>query len=82
MSNNIALYNFVPKFCPNCGAPTHLKDPLTDDEKAWKMLPRDTDYKCGASHSCKCGVSYQQIDTSTALEAAHKHGDLADYATE
>jgi hypothetical protein len=80
--NNIALYNFVPNYCPHCGAPTHLNDLLTPDELAWKMLPRATDLNCGASHTCKCGVSYQKIETPTALEAARKHGDLADYVTE
>jgi hypothetical protein len=77
----IALFTFTPKYCPNCGETTHLKDPLSMFEKSVGMLSRDADYQAGASHKCKCGVSYQQVRPQDAIQCAAKFpgGDLDQY---
>jgi hypothetical protein len=59
----IAVFDFLPTFCPNCGTKTVYNDPLT---------LQDFNAKC--SFSCKCGFAYQKADTAHILEAAEKSG--------
>jgi hypothetical protein len=70
----IALYDFVPKFCPNCGADTGVSKVGHVDNYH--------DYKAHASQACrKCGLHSQYADTGALLTAAtDSGGDLANYA--
>lgn len=74
----IALYDFIPKHCPNCGVPTGLDRRPTLEERKHHIRPAG-DYLHGASHTCDCGLSYQFAQSDTLLEASRKDGDLAQY---
>ncbi len=74
----IALYDFEPKFCPNCGAESPL--PLqTKNEEVCRAMRHDFHVYC--SFRCrKCGVHYQKVQTEYALVAADSSGgDLRFY---
>jgi len=65
----IALYDFVPKYCPNCGEPVVLRRGL-----------ELSDYYAKCSFSCDCGVGMQKANADELRKAAQNSGgDLADY---
>lgn len=78
----IALYDFVPRFCPNCGTPTKLDRKATHEERMYHIEP-DADFKAGASHSClNCGLHYAQAIHHEMLKCATaSNSDLHYYAT-
>jgi len=68
----IALYNFIPLYCPSCGTPTRLEradNPMSGKFKAHQAL------------SCAiCGVMYQLADQKDILRAATASGgDILEY---
>ena len=68
----IALYNFIPLYCPSCGTPTRLEradNPMSGKFKAHQTL------------SCAiCGVMYQLADQKDILRAATASGgDMLGY---
>lgn len=70
----IAVYDFIPLYCPNCAAPTGI---------AQRNIPADGDYLVGASSQCTCGLMFAYVPTSLILEAATKaKSDLPRYAEE
>jgi hypothetical protein len=73
----IGVYNFVPNYCPNCGAALGLE--LVNSAGAKAV----TDYRAGASFHCPaCNFMYQHTTREAILDAADKvpHGDLREYA--
>jgi len=68
----IALYNFLPFYCPSCGTPTgldHADNLLRGKFKAKQAL------SCGV-----CGVKFQPIDNTELFRAATASGgDLVEY---
>lgn len=64
----IALFDFVPQFCPNCGEPI-----LRGDKR---------DYMTRCSHVClDCGLHFQLAVRKHILVAASQSGgDLEKYA--
>ena len=69
----IALYDFIPKFCPNCGLPTMIRiDPVNLAE-----------YSSNLAFFCSfCGLTYQRAETSTLFKAATiSGGDLCKVMT-
>ncbi len=64
-----AVFDFVPKYCPNCGEPI-------------KFVDREAraDYWAGITHFCdrRCGFEYQRAETDHVIEAAVKSGGDAD----
>lgn len=66
----IALYNFVPKFCPYCGTKTRW----ANDRELW-------DYNMRIVKTCSCGLHHQRASTDAILHASHEsEGDLWDKA--
>ena len=63
-----ALYNFEPKFCPNCGIPAvHIRD---------RPLGR-FNYFLRRTFACECGVHYENARTADLIKAAQdSEGDL------
>jgi hypothetical protein len=74
----IAVYDFTPSFCPNCGTETGL-----EKSNSFGIKPV-TDYRSGASFQCDCGLDYQYTTRKAILDAAdaYPHGDLREYAEE
>ena len=70
MHEKIALFDFLPNFCPGCGK--HFKWTRNMEKRGSSV----SDWEGGASHSCDCGVGYQKVNTKTALSIAD---DLAYY---
>ena len=68
----LALYNFLPLYCPSCGTPTRLDsvdNPLTGKFKAKQ-----------ADVCAVCGVMYQYADKTALLRAATASGgDMIEY---
>ena len=62
----LALYNFIPLYCPSCGTPTRLEradNPMEGKLKAKQAL------------SCAiCGVMYQLADNTEIFRAATASG--------
>lgn len=68
----IALYNFIPHFCPNCGTEIHFKGPFAL-----------SDYTGGASHFCKgCELHYARVSSKALIDASKQETDLAQYVKE
>lgn len=66
----IALFNFIPYFCPGCGKTLPLRASRIDH----------AEYYDGVSHSCSCGLSFAYADKNILLDAAKEQGgDLNDY---
>lgn len=66
----IALFDFLPAYCPNCGKEIKLHK----DCKA--------EYQHGVSMQCRnCGLSYQLAQRPAMLECAKVNGDLAQFVT-
>lgn len=65
----IALFDFVPEFCPHCGTAFKLTAYNRDD------------YNAGASCECRsCHLSYARVGRPEMLRAATDSGsDLARY---
>lgn len=62
----LALYNFLPLYCPSCGTPTHLD--RIDHPIAGK-------FKAKQAMSCAiCGIMYQLVDKTALLRAATASG--------
>jgi hypothetical protein len=65
----IALFDFAPKFCPNCGQ---------------DLNQYAAEYDAGVSYGCPCAPKvfmYQKASTADLVEAADKFGgDLSTYA--
>lgn len=60
----IALFDFVPTYCPNCGTKLNL----------------GADYLRKASHTCKCGMGFQLAEHEPMIQAAEKSGgDLGNW---
>lgn len=74
----IALYDFVPHYCANCGEETGLHRKRKDK---FEIAP-DVDYRAGASHTClKCGVLYAHAEYADMMVAADtSKSDLRQYA--
>jgi hypothetical protein len=71
----IALYDFLPRFCPNCGKQQF--DPGRLDQR---RLMRQDFIIAKCSFSCDCGLGYQCANTELLREAAtNAGGDLAQY---
>jgi len=68
----IALYNFVPLYCPSCGTPTRL------DRIENAMIGK---YQARQSLQCPiCGVVFQLATRTDLLRAATASGgDILDY---
>lgn len=67
MSKRIALLNFRPKFCPNCGEGQNLGNKLDNE-----------DFLLGAAYEClKCGLDYGYAESGTLLDS---HDDLKRYS--
>jgi hypothetical protein len=68
----IALYSFIPLYCPSCGTPTRLE--RADNAMSGK-------FKAHQALSCAmCGVMYQLADQTDILRAATASGgDMVDY---
>jgi len=68
----IALYNFIPLYCPSCGTPTRLEradNPLSGKFKAHQALT------CAI-----CGIMYQLASQTDILRAATASGgDMVEY---
>lgn len=64
-----ALFDFSPKYCPNCG-------------EDMRHIDNDNDYtRAHCSFTCGCGVQYQKADTDKILKAAEDSGgDMAFFA--
>ena len=64
----LALYNFIPLYCPSCGTPTRLDrmdNPMSGKFKAKQAL------------SCAiCGVMYQLADNTDIFRAATASGGI------
>lgn len=77
----IALYNFVPHYCPNCGQPTTLfRESNLAKAMGGPVVRADADYRVGASHSCKCGVMFAMAEPEHLKDAADASGsDLSQY---
>jgi hypothetical protein len=59
----IALFTFLPSFCPNCGRRGRITGLVHADFDAF------------ASFSCvDCGLDYQRVDEEHALDAAEAAG--------
>lgn len=56
--NMIALFNFIPNYCPLCGKNIRPYGSLAT-----------ADYLEGLSHTCSCGLHYQYIKDKTILDA-------------
>jgi hypothetical protein len=68
----IALYNFIPLYCPSCGSPTRLgraDNPMSGKYQAHQAL------------TCPiCGVMFQLAGKTEILRAATASGgDLVEY---
>lgn len=73
-----AIYDFTPKFCPNCGNPTRLYE--IHPGLPFPINRNDYDYLQHASCVCKCGLHYQYADTDAIWNAAEASGgDLKRY---
>ena len=68
----IALYNFLPLYCPSCGTPTRL-------DHAGNILRGK--FKAKQALSCRvCGLKYRLVDNTEIFRAATANGgDLAGY---
>ena len=68
----IALYNFLPLYCPSCGTPTRL------DRKDNPLIGK---FKAKQALSCAiCGVTYQLADNTEIFRSATASGgDLVEY---
>jgi hypothetical protein len=67
----IALFNFLPLFCPSCGVPTHLDHPSNN------MIAQ---YKARQTITCSCGLRYQLAERVDLLRAATASGgDMLNY---
>ena len=68
----LALYNFIPLYCPSCGTPTRLEranNPMSGKFKAHQALD------CAI-----CGVTYQLASQQDILrEATAGGGDMVEY---
>ena len=68
----IALYNFIPLYCPSCGTPTRLD--RVDNPMSGKFKARQT-LTCAI-----CGVIYQRAEQTDLMRAATASGgDILDY---
>jgi hypothetical protein len=68
----LAIYNFVPLYCPACGTPTRLE--RVDNLLTGKFKARQT-LSCAI-----CGVMYQLADQKDILRAATaSDGDMIEY---
>jgi L-rhamnose isomerase len=64
----IALFDFTPKACPNCGK--HIR---------WDKHSQN-DYNVKCSFSCDCGMHYQKVNTDALVKTAQENGgDLPNY---
>lgn len=62
------VLNFIPNFCPNCGAHLDFAGPGARQ-----------DFMSGCSHSCNCGMRFQYAQTSEILNAATGSGGDMEY---
>jgi len=68
----IALFDFIPVYCPNCGYKFSIKGDILNT----------TDYNLHCSCGCRqCGLQFQYTHTANLLEAAGKDGDLLGYVS-
>ena len=65
----IALFDFLPTYCPHCGERLPFDDALAR-----------IDFDYSNSHSCDCGLAFQKATTKTLRDAAKASGgDLNRY---
>lgn len=78
---SIALYDFVPKFCPQCGVEVKGLTGVTYDPISYIVLfKNDSDYKAHCSATCpSCGLKYQYAGTKDLLKAASDSGGDLEY---
>ena len=76
----LAIYDFIPNFCPNCGRDAGLDGYAPCFITAGKHYRRDADYNALAAHSCECYLVFQKADTQAILDAAENSGgDMKQY---
>lgn len=77
----LAIYNFVPSYCPNCGQAIDLKGYGGDGYEPGSRYRKDADYRAGCSHYCpKCNLGYQYANRQNILDAAEASGgDMKQY---
>ena len=61
----IALYDFIPKFCPNCGLPTMIRS----DAVNLAEFSSNLCFLCSF-----CGMAYQRAETNAIFRAAATSG--------
>ena len=64
----IALFDFTPQFCPNCGDGLQFHDHMAR-----------SDYNSHCSHTCDCGLHFQKASSDLLLKAAAEEGDMPQY---
>jgi len=63
----LALFNFIPRFCPNCGAAA-ICESIKDEVWAYRLR---------AVCTCECGMHYQSARTDAIIKAAEdSEGDM------
>jgi len=68
MKEKVAAFNFVPKFCPICGAETSVGDVMI-------AYPVMEEYLSGKSCTCPgCGLCYQLASRKEIIRAASSYG--------
>lgn len=79
----IALFDFIPRFCPNCGKPLGVANAPTSEDRKYHTHPAQ-DFNAFASHHCAsthCDLQFQKCETALLVDAADKTGgDLKQYA--
>lgn len=61
----IALYDFIPRYCPYCGSTTEVMD----DPGCIADFSGYFSFRCGS-----CGVTYQKAHTRQLLRLARESG--------
>jgi hypothetical protein len=76
--DRIAVFDFIPKFCPHCGEETMLDYDNNIGSVLVLKLRQEmlTNYNLGRLLDCKCGLQHQRVHTKDILKIAE---DLRDY---
>lgn len=66
MSKRLAVFNYAPNYCPNCGQYIALDDEHDNHDY----------HNARASFSCRCDFSWGKVDSKDILNA---HEDLREH---